>query len=72
MYYPNPATSVLNIEYDLAPYQVTLFNSVGVMVQSEISNSESLRLNVGQLTKGLYLIRIKDSENNTIAKKSFD
>ena len=67
--FPNPATSVLNIEYDLAPYQVTLFNSVGVMVQSEISNSESLRLNVGQLTKGLYLIRFKDLENNTFAKK---
>lgn len=67
--FPNPATSVLNIEYDLAPYQVTLFNSVGVMVHSETSNSESLRLNVGQLTKGLYLIRIKDSEKNTISKK---
>jgi hypothetical protein len=26
-------------------------------------------MNVGQLTKGLYLIRIQDDENNTITKK---
>ncbi|HSO88572.1 MAG TPA: endo-1,4-beta-xylanase, partial [Draconibacterium sp.] len=67
--YPNPATSVLNIDYDKAPYKVLLFNSVGILVQSGVSENPSFKMNVGQLTKGLYLIRIKDSENNTNAKK---
>jgi hypothetical protein len=67
--YPNPASSVLNIEYDKAPYQVLLFNNVGVLVQSEVSENPSHKLNVGQLKKGLYLIRIQDDENNSITKK---
>jgi hypothetical protein len=67
--YPNPATSVLNIDYDKAPYKVFLFNSVGVLVQSDVSENPSFRMNVGQLNKGLYLIRIQDYENNTVTKK---
>jgi GH35 family endo-1,4-beta-xylanase len=67
--YPNPATSVINIEYDKAPYQVSLFNSLGVLVQSDISETQMFKLNVGQLKKGLYLIRIKDSENDLVTKK---
>ncbi len=66
---PNPATSVLNINYDRAPYNVLLFNSVGVLIQSEVAENATHKMNVGQLNKGLYLIRIKDSENNTFAKK---
>lgn len=67
--YPNPATSILNIEYDKAPYQVTLYNSLGVLVHSEISNSESISFGIGQFKKGLYLIRIKDSENSFTTQK---
>ncbi|MFY9153574.1 MAG: endo-1,4-beta-xylanase [Prolixibacteraceae bacterium] len=67
--YPNPATSVLNIDYDIAPYKVMLFNSVGVLIQSEKSENPSFRMNVGQLNKGLYLIRIQDEENNFVTKK---
>jgi hypothetical protein len=67
--YPNPATCVLNIDYDKTPYKVTLYNSVGVLIQSEVAENPSFKMNVEQLKKGLYLIRIKDSENNTFAKK---
>jgi len=67
--YPNPASSVLNIDYDTAPYVVVVFNSLGNLVQSDVSDSPSFNMNVGQLKKGLYLIRIQDNENNTITKK---
>lgn len=67
--YPNPATSVLNIDYDRAPYNVLLFNSVGVLVKSEVAENPSFKMNVGDLIKGLYLIRIQDNENNTVTKK---
>ena len=67
--YPNPATSILNIEYDKAPYQVSLYNSLGVLVHSEVSNSQSIRFGVGQFKKGLYLVRIKDSKNSFTTQK---
>jgi GH35 family endo-1,4-beta-xylanase len=67
--YPNPATSVLQIDYDKAPYNVLLFNSVGVLVQSEVAENPSHKLNVSHLNKGLYLIRIQDNKNNTVTKK---
>lgn len=67
--YPNPATSVLNIEYDKAPYQVSLYNSLGVLVQSELSNTENFQFQVGQIKKGMYLIRINDNKNSFITKK---
>ena len=67
--YPNPATSVLNIDYDKAPYNVLLFNSVGVLVQSDFSENPSFKMNVDLLNKGLYLIRVQDDENNTVTKK---
>jgi hypothetical protein len=67
--FPNPATGILNIEFDQAPFQVLLFNSIGVPVYSAMSENQSFRLNVGRFNKGLYLLRIKDSENNTITKK---
>ena len=67
--YPNPATSVLNIDYDRAPYNVLLFNSVGVLVKSEVAENPSCKMNVGDLNKGLYLIRIQDNEDNTITRK---
>jgi hypothetical protein len=67
--YPNPATSVLNIEYDKAPYQVSIYNSIGILVHTENSDSESLKLGVDQFKEGLYLIQIKDSENNLTTQK---
>ncbi len=67
--FPNPATSILNIEYNKAPYQVSLYNSLGVLVHSEISNNESLSFSIDKFIKGLYVIRIKDSENAFITQK---
>ena len=67
--YPNPASDILNIEYDGAPYQIALYNSVGVQVYSGVSNSESFNFSVNQYKKGLYLLRIIDSENNFTTQK---
>jgi len=67
--YPNPATTVLTIDYDKAPYKVSLFNSLGILVKSDQSEYQSYKLNVGELTKGLYLIRIQDENNNSVTKK---
>ena len=62
--FPNPATSILNIEYDKAPYQVSLYNSLGVLVHNDFSWSESLILDVSKYKEGMYLLKIQDSENS--------
>jgi hypothetical protein len=67
--YPNPATNDLNIDYDKAPYNVLLFNSVGILLQSEVAENPLHKMNVGHLNKGLYLIRIQDDENFSVTKK---
>lgn len=67
--YPNPATNDLNINYDKAPYNVLLFNSVGVLVQSEVAENPLHKMNVRHLNKGLYLIRIQDKENKIVTEK---
>ena len=67
--YPNPATEILNVEYDNAPFQVSLYNSLGVLVHSEISYSEHFNFGVSQFTNGLYLVRIKDVDNNFTTQK---
>ena len=60
---------MLNIDYDRVPYNVLLFNSVGVLVKSEVAENPSFKMNVGDLNKGLYLFRIQDNDNNTVTKK---
>jgi GH35 family endo-1,4-beta-xylanase len=67
--YPNPATNVLNIDYDKTQYKILLFNSIGVLVQSEVAENPSHKMNVGHLNKGLYLIRIQDNENKVVTEK---
>ena len=58
--YPNPSSSVINIEYH-EYLQLTLFNVLGQQVMS--SNSKSI--NISNLDQGTYILRAKDS-NNTI------
>ena len=58
--YPNPSSSVINIDY-YEDLQLTLFNVLGQQVMS--SNSKSI--NISNLDQGTYILRAKDS-NNTI------
>jgi len=67
--YPNPATNILVIDYDNAPYEIMLFNSSGSLIQSGFSENLSFKMNVDQLNKGVYLLRIQDHENNMVTKK---
>jgi len=67
--FPNPATTVLNIEYSEAPYKVSVYNSIGVLVHSLESSEPLVNINVNSYTKGLYLVRVTDTGNNVITRK---
>ncbi|KJF45134.1 endo-1,4-beta-xylanase [Draconibacterium sediminis] len=67
--FPNPATTVLNIEYSEAPYKVSVYNSIGVLVHSLESSEPLININIDSYTKGLYLVRITDNDNNVLTRK---
>jgi hypothetical protein len=63
MVYPNPAKDYLNVYSDSdLPHEVSLFNLVGNMVLQKQFNNQII-LSVGNLPSGIYLIRIKSSDN---------
>ncbi len=58
--YPNPTTDVLHIEHLKATYgKVTLFDSLGRKISQQIF-SESITMNVKDLTQGLYILTIQN------------
>lgn len=67
--YPNPATTVLNIEYDKAPYQISIYNTIGRLIYSKVTSGESLSIDISQFKKGIYLLRIMNSENTFSTQK---
>ncbi|MCC6722272.1 MAG: T9SS type A sorting domain-containing protein [Bacteroidia bacterium] len=64
--YPNPANSVLRIEFQKKfPYQVLLYNNLGQLV-SEYSNTGTGILDIHSFSNGLYLLKIINKESGNI------
>ena len=64
--FPNPANEELTIKADLSSYELEIFDLAGVLrhrIQS-ISSSESI--DISSLPVGLYILKVKDSANNTL------
>ncbi|MES2618337.1 MAG: T9SS type A sorting domain-containing protein [Bacteroidota bacterium] len=56
--YPNPANSLLNINYQSTGYHLTLFNSNGQAVITTTDNNGLTSLQTAHLSEGLYLLYI--------------
>ena len=67
--YPNPASVKINIVYNSSSYQINLINSLGVNVYSGSSDSESVEMDVSRFAKGMYMLKITDSDNAVTLKK---
>lgn len=71
--YPNPAKTSLTIHYGnyatMNGYSLQIINSNGTIIFSDQINSQSLLLNITDWSKGLYLIKIVDKNNNAIEIK---
>ncbi len=73
--YPNPVSNVLNIEIKTEEngiYSFNMFNVTGQLISSEQINitagSNMIKLNTNELSQGTYILRIQDSNNNSIQK----
>ncbi len=61
--FPNPNTGELNVRINFAPENTVLeiYNVIGHLVQTENLDSGNTKLNVSELAKGIYLVRIKNN-----------
>lgn len=68
--YPNPTNSVLNINLGTInnPTKVELLNMLGAIVLKKTIYSTTSQLNVEDLPKGIYYLKISGSDKNTLRK----
>lgn len=69
--YPNPARTAVTIETTInQPYHIRVINLLGeIIYTSEESISNTTTINVGTLPKGIYIVQITNTENNTIGRQ---
>lgn len=67
--YPNPASDNLNIDCEFEAFKVSVFNIVGAEVYNGFTEAKSLQLDVSQLKKGMYLLKITNSNNESYIQK---
>ena len=67
---PNPFTSTFTITHDVdKPLNIRLFNTVGILVFSEIINSSNSEIKPpNNLPQGVYLLEITDGEKRIIKR----
>ena len=63
--YPNPTDDYLFIEGNKNPVSISIYNLLGAEV---IATSATDKINVSELSKGVYIIRISDGINQTDKK----
>jgi len=67
--YPNPASDIVNIVCESAPFQVKLINSLGAEVYSGSSSSNELQIDVNMFKSGIYFIKVVDTVHNMNIQK---
>lgn len=63
--YPNPANDVLNIEMTNEVQLVEIYNIQG----QKVVTSNQKQINVSDLSSGMYMVKVQDSENAIATKK---
>lgn len=63
-FFPNPATSILNIQSTEAIENITIYNLTGAAVQTETKNVFS----VSELPAGIYLLRVQTANGTSTSR----
>jgi hypothetical protein len=67
--FPNPTQDKFTIESDLAQYQIELSDAVGRNIRSINTNESTFTIDISTLPKGLYILKIKNKNNELIEMK---
>ena len=66
--FPNPAKNFVSVVSDVSMTSVELFNLNGMLLKRECIHGTETKFALGNLTPGLYLIKI-NGEKTTVVKK---
>lgn len=67
--YPNPAQNLIIVKGLNARYDYSIYDTMGKLVQQEFG-MVSFQIDIGKLSKGFYLIRLTQDQNNKVVKLS--
>lgn len=68
--YPNPASDVLYIEHVRPVTEIRVFDILGQVVGDfKTAGSRNYVVDISELKKGVYFVRIRDEENNIYSQK---
>jgi hypothetical protein len=70
--YPNPATDYIDVQLDGTIAGIAVFGASGADVTGRIKQERtrgSLRLDIGELTPGVYLLSLTDENGNHYHEK---
>jgi hypothetical protein len=68
-FYPNPAKDRLTIRYNAKENtSIDIYNVLGSKVKTVVLNGFETDINIGDLQNGIYFIRFKDANNQTVSK----
>ena len=68
--YPNPASSVLNIETSIAePYAIKVMDMEGKAIANFTSDKKNCFFNTALLANGIYLVELKGMDGTSIRKQ---
>ena len=67
-YYPNPASSVVNLSYSKEITQVTLINMLGQIISSQKTNATQVQIDVSRLAEATYFIKVTADGKEKIVK----
>lgn len=66
--YPNPASNVINVRSEFTIDNLSVFDLMGRTVKQQISNNKEFSLDVSDLSKGIYLVKLTSGEKEAVTK----
>ncbi len=69
--YPNPAQTLINIEFENASsenYTISIVNVLGQTVYSKQTNDSKIQISVDEFLSGIYLVKVQ-SDKGMLSKK---
>ena len=66
--FPNPATDNLSIEANEEITEVNIYNIIGVSVYNEQCTNNNLNVNISEFNSGVYFIKVKTGNGETVKR----
>ena len=73
-FYPNPATSVINFEFQRnfdKSYSLQIFNFMGKKVYELKTLSSRININLDEFYRGIYLFQLRDKNGSIVESGKF-